>query len=116
MAIIHVDSLAQLLLLLPLLLLVVCLLLLLRLQPSKLVNLNFEFGPSLCCAVLSCALLHFYLRVLQALILLHEGILQRVCIMKGKEGFVPRWVYMFLINVGRGTRELFLCPFCLLQW
>lgn len=83
MAIIHVDTLAQLLLLLPLLLLVVCLLLL-RLQPSKLVNLNFEFGPSLCCAVLSCALLHFYLRVLQAFILLHEGILQRVCIMKRK--------------------------------
>lgn len=82
--IIHVDTLAQLLLLLPLLLLVVCLLLLLRLQPSKLVNLNFEFGPSLCCAVLSCALLHFYLRVLQAFILLHEGILHRVCIMKRK--------------------------------
>lgn len=79
-AIIHVDTLAQLLLLLPLLLLVVCLIL----QPSKLVNLNFEFGPSLCCAVLSCALLHFYLRVLQALILLHGGILQRVCIMKRK--------------------------------
>lgn len=68
-AIIHVDSLAQLLLLLPLLLLlllVLCLLLLV-LQPSKLVNLNFEFEPSLCCAVLSCALLHFYLRVLHPL-------------------------------------------------